>query len=176
MFRHGIADPRIRAVVGDRKLFDSERLADAPPELVGHDFELGVQPLSGDRIAQRSFETAVPVFPFVPDCFDHHGHGRRTYPLVSRANGGPRRIELAEDVFPEHVAGSCEREGDVRVQTFEGARTGPGASDAEVELRSQLTLLGVSAVETRAQGWILGSRSRPPLDTARCLQPRDGRH
>src|SRR6185295_17505233 len=61
-------------------------------------------------------------------------------------------------------------------QTFEGSRTGPGASDTEIELGSQLTLLRVGALEARAQDWILGSRPRPPLNTARCLQPRDGRH
>lgn len=173
MFRDRIADPRIGAVVGEGKLFDRERLADAPPKLVGHDIELSIQPLGGHGISHGSFEAAIAVFPFVPDCFDHHRHGRRTYPLVRRANGGPGRIELREDALAEGVAGARKRERDVSVEAFERSRAGPGTCDAEIELRPKLTLLGVCALQARAQGGVFRSCARPALDAARCLQPRD---
>jgi len=87
----------------------------------------------------------------------------------------PERLDLREDPLAELVAGPRERERGVGVQALEPTRSGAGAADAEVELRSQRTLLLVGVLEARAQLRILGRDACPALDSARGLDAREGR-
>jgi hypothetical protein len=52
--------------------------------------------------------------------------------LLTAAARRPQRLELAQDPFPELVAGPRQRERDVGVQALQPAGAGPGARDAEL--------------------------------------------
>jgi hypothetical protein len=63
----------------------------------------------------------------------------------------------------------------VGVEALQRLRIGPSAADAEVELRSELTLLLVATLEARRELRILGDATGPAFDATRRLQARDGR-
>src|SRR3954451_9905488 len=100
---------------------------------------------------------------------------------------GPARLDLREDALAELVAGTREREGDVRMEALE-APTPARAADAVVqrgtpvtpggvtgELPSQPPLLVVSGGEPRGERGLRARRLAPALDASGGLEPRHGR-
>jgi len=167
---NGVADPDLRSVVHGRQLFQREGLPDATAKLCRHDFELRGQPVGSYGVTRRRLEAAVAVLPLSPCDVDHYRHGRRTYPLRSAANRRPRGIYLGEDPLTQLIARTGERERHVGVQALQAPGPGVRTANAEVELWSQLSLLGVRALQTRRQPGILGCGSGPAFDSAGRLE------
>ena len=112
----GGSHPVVSASIRARELVERERLADALAELVGNDLELREQPWARDGVTNQLVEAPVRFFPLLPDGFERE-HGRRM--LLRTTRGGPERLQLLDDLLAELVAGTCECEGDVRMEALE---------------------------------------------------------
>jgi hypothetical protein len=96
------------------------------------------------------------------------------WPSSRAANAGPQWIEFGHDAFAELVARTGEGEGDVRVQALEAAGRGTRTTYTEVQLRPELPLLGVCALEAVRKSGVLAGGASPAFHSAGGLEPRDG--
>jgi hypothetical protein len=175
MLRDRVTHPRFGALVLGHQLLESERLTDPAAQLCGDDLQLHAQAISGDGITRRHLKAAVAVFPLSSGDIDHYRHGRRTYPLRSAANRRPGEVDLRKDLIAQLVARLGQREGHVGVEALETSRSQTRTGDAEVELRAQLALPCVRALEARSQPGILGGGACPALNASGRFEPRHRR-
>src|SRR5919201_411525 len=167
------AHPVVGLPVRRSELGDRERLTDTLTQLVCDDLELLEQLRAESRIADGILEATESLLPLLPNALDCD-HERRI--LRRTALRREQRFELSEDALAELVAWTREREGDVRMQTFETAGVRACAADAEVELRTSPSLLRGRAFEARRKLGILLYGATPPLDTAGRFESRHLRY
>src|SRR2546430_15772102 len=88
------------------------------------------------------------------------------FPYTTLFRSRPHRDDLGEDPLTQLVARTGERECHVCMQAFEGPGPCASAAHAEVELRPELPLLGMGALQARGEPGVHCGGTGPTLDAA----------